>query len=231
MDSRSQLVVIGSSAGGIEALSKVVASLPVDFHAPIIIAQHLDPRRPSHLAEILGRHSMLPISVVEDTSPLQAGVIHVVPSNRMVEVVGSDLHARPGKPGVIAPSIDLLLTSAAKAFGDRLIAVVLTGTGSDGSAGAWQVKRAGGAVVVENPATAMFPSMPGSISPSLIDAKADIDSIADVLVGLLRADGVAPGGKGDAAFSLLLDRIRERSGIDTSAPTRRPRSPVGSRAG
>lgn len=74
-DAGSQLVVIGSSAGGIEALSRVVTSLPVDFPAPIVIAQHLDPRRPSHLAEILSRHSTLTVEVVEDTSPLVDGVV------------------------------------------------------------------------------------------------------------------------------------------------------------
>jgi len=217
METGSQLVVIGSSAGGIEALSRVVASLPADFSAPIVIAQHLDPRRPSHLAEILGRHSPLPIRVVDETSAIEDGVVYVVPSNRVIEVVDGALRVRRGKPGVIAPSIDLLLTTAARSFGERLIAVILTGTGSDGSAGAWQVKRAGGTVVIENPETAMFPSMPGSISPSLVDARADLDSIGDVLVGLLRVVAVTPTGQADDAFGLLLERIRERSGIDFSA--------------
>jgi two-component system CheB/CheR fusion protein len=216
-DPGSQLVVIGSSAGGIEALSRVVANLPADFPAPIVIAQHLDPRRPSHLADILGRHSTLPIKIVEDGSALEDGVIHVVPSNRLIEVADGKLHLRPGRPGAISPSVDLLLSSAAKDYGERLIAVILTGTGSDGSAGAWHVKQAGGTVVVENPATAMFPSMPGSISPSLVDAKADLDSIAGVVVGLLAADDVPGEAGADDAFGNLLERIRERSGIDFSA--------------
>ncbi len=212
----SQLVVIGSSAGGIEALSRVVASLATDFPAPIVIAQHLDPRRPSHLGEILSRHSVLPIRVVEDAAPLEDGVIFVIPSNKLVEIVDGELRARPAKSGRVAPSVDLLLETAAAAFGPGLIAVILTGSGSDGSAGAWHVKRAGGAVVIENPATAMFPSMPRSISPSLIDATADIDSIGGVLRNLLEAGGIAPDGPEASAFSALLDRIRERSGIDFS---------------
>ena len=92
----SQLVVIGSSAGGIEALSRVVAGLPSDFPAPIVIAQHLDPRRPSHLGEILSRHATLPIKVVEDAAPLEGGVIFVVPSNKLVEIVDGELHLRVG---------------------------------------------------------------------------------------------------------------------------------------
>jgi two-component system CheB/CheR fusion protein len=177
----AQLVVIGSSAGGIEALSRVVASLPADFPAPVLIAQHLDPRRPSHLPEILERHATLPVKVAEDGLDLEDGVIFVAPSSRLVEISHGRLHPRPARAGKVAPSVDLLLESAAKAFGSGLTAVILTGTASDGSAGAWHVKEHGGTVVIENPATAMFPSMPGSVSPSLIDAKADLESIAVVV--------------------------------------------------
>jgi two-component system CheB/CheR fusion protein len=210
----AQLVVIGSSAGGIEALSRVVASLPPDFPAPIVIAQHLDPRRPSHLGEILARHATLPIKVVENAAALEDGVIFVVPSNRLVEIVKGELRLRPARPGSVAPSVDLLLETAAAAFGPGLIAVILTGSGSDGSAGAWHVKHAGGAVVIENPATALFPSMPRSISPSLVDATADLDSIGGVLRDLVAAGSATPEGPEGREFAALLDRIRERSGID-----------------
>ncbi len=212
----SQLVVIGSSAGGIEALSRVVASLPADFGAPIVIAQHLDPRRPSHLGEILARKATLPIRVVEKTAALEDGVIFVAPSNKLVEIANHELRLRPARPGTIAPSVDLLLETAASAYGPGLTAVILTGSGSDGAAGAWHVKQAGGAVVIENPATAMFPSMPRSIPPSLVDATADLDAIGAVLTDLLAAGGAAPDGPEGQEFAALLDRIRERSGIDFS---------------
>ena len=104
----------------------------------------------------------------------------------------------------------------AAAFGSGLVAVILTGSGHDGAAGAWHVKQAGGAVVVENPATALFPSMPRSISPSLVDETADLDSIAEVVSSLLAAGGAAPKGRDGRDFASLLDRIRERSGIDFS---------------
>src|SRR5687767_15362297 len=117
----SQLVVIGASAGGIEALSRVVASLPQDLPAPVVIAQHLDPRRPSHLGEILSRHAALPIKVVEETASLEDGVIFVVPSNHLVEIVDSELRLRPARRGSVAPSVDLLLESAAAAYGSGLI--------------------------------------------------------------------------------------------------------------
>jgi two-component system CheB/CheR fusion protein len=209
----SQLVVIGSSAGGIEALSRLVASLPADFPAPIVIAQHLDPRRPSHLHEILARHATLPVRVVEEREALEGGVIFVVPSNRIVEISHGDLRLRAARAGAVAPSIDLLFESAAGVFGPGLIAVILTGSGSDGASGAWHVKNAGGAVVIENPATAMFPSMPSSIPPSLVDATADLDSIGPILCDLLAAGSHA--GEGDEGeLGAILGRIHEKSGID-----------------
>jgi two-component system CheB/CheR fusion protein len=210
----SQLVVIGSSAGGIEALSRVVASLPADFPAPIVIAQHLDPRRPSHLHEILARRATLPVRVVEEREALENGVIFVVPSNRLVEISHGDLRLHAAKAGAVAPSIDVLFESAANVFGPGLIAVILTGSGSDGSAGAWHVKKAGGAVVIENPATAMFPSMPSSIPPSLVDATADLDSIGSILCDLLAAGNPPAEGPDHDELRDLVERIHERSGID-----------------
>jgi two-component system, chemotaxis family, CheB/CheR fusion protein len=207
-------VVIGSSAGGIEALSRVVASLPADFPAPIVIAQHLDPRRPSHLHEILARHATLPVRVVEEREALEDGVIFVVPSNRLVDISQGELQLHAARAGAVAPSIDVLLESAAGVFGPGLIAVILTGSGSDGSVGAWHVKKAGGAVVIENPDTAMFPSMPSSIPPSLVDATADIDSIGSTLCDLLAAGNPPAEGSDHDELRGLLERIHERSGID-----------------
>src|SRR5947209_7863100 len=90
----NQLVVIGASAGGIEALSMLVATLPAEFPAPIVIAQHLDPTRQSRLREILAQHSALPVRTVTDRDPLQAGVVFVVPANRHVEITNHDVHVR-----------------------------------------------------------------------------------------------------------------------------------------
>ena len=210
----SQLVVIGSSAGGIEALTRLVASLPADFPAPIVVAQHLDPRRPSHLHEILARHATLPVRVVEEREALEDGVIFVVPSNRLVDISEGELQLHAARAGAVAPSIDVLLESAAGVFGPGLIAVILTGSGSDGSVGAWHVKKAGGAVVIENPETAMFPSMPSSIPPSLVDATADLDSIGSTLCDLLAAGNPPAEGADHQELSGLLKRIHERSGID-----------------
>src|SRR5262245_63407216 len=82
----SQLVVVGASAGGIDALSTLVATLPKGFPAPIVIAQHLDPRRRSHLPEILARRTELPVRSVEERDRLEPGVVYIVPANRDVEI-------------------------------------------------------------------------------------------------------------------------------------------------
>src|SRR5579859_8299559 len=160
------LVVVGSSAGGIEALSTLVATLPADFPAPLVLAQHLDPTRPSHLGEILARHAPLPVVTVADHAPLRPGTVYVVPANRHVAITAHDMTVLPDGPGRPKPSIDLLLTSAAAVYGPQLIAVILTGTGSDGTAGADAVHAAGGTVMIQNPQTAAFASMPASVAPA-----------------------------------------------------------------
>src|SRR5678809_6904 len=116
------LVVVGSSAGGIGALSTLVSTLNKNFPAPIVLAQHLDPQRPSHLGTILERRSTLPIVVVREDppTPLESGTIYVVPANRHVTIsdgvvlLDSDHVDRP------KPSIDRLLSSAAEVYGEHM---------------------------------------------------------------------------------------------------------------
>ena len=152
-----QLIVVGSSAGGIEALSTLVSSLPGDLPVPIVVAQHLDPRRQSHLADILSRRTSLEVVTVEKRERLRPGVLYLVPANRLVEVTGDAVTVREAPERGPKPSVDLLLNSAADAFGEGLVAVILTGSGSDGTAGARRVSAAGGTVVIQNPKTASYP--------------------------------------------------------------------------
>ena len=113
------LVVVGSSAGGIEALSTLVASLPARFPAPIILAQHLDPRYPSHLHEILARHAALPVRrVTVDPAKLEPGAIYVVPADHHVRVTDHTVQLLQQDGKGPKPSIDMLLTTAAEVFAD-----------------------------------------------------------------------------------------------------------------
>src|SRR4051812_48931535 len=166
-----KLVVVGASAGGIEALSVLVGSLAPGFPAPVVLAQHLDPRRHSSLEQILSRRSTLPVVVVQDGPPtiLERSVVYVVPSNRHVSVADNRVVLEGDHGDRPRPSIDLLLSTAARAYGENLIAVILTGSGSDGAAGAVEVSHAGGTVVIQNPETAQYPAMPLALPPTAVD--------------------------------------------------------------
>ncbi|HKS69000.1 MAG TPA: chemotaxis protein CheB, partial [Ktedonobacterales bacterium] len=168
------LIAIGASAGGIEAITTVLGALPAGFPVPIVIAQHLDPARPSHLANILARQTPVTVRLVSDVAHLDPGTVYVVPSDRDVEISDHEVSVRPGAASS-RPSINRLLSSAARVYGERLIAVILTGTGSDGAAGAREVKAAGGMVIIEDPATAAFPGMPRSLAPTTVDIVAHLD--------------------------------------------------------
>jgi two-component system CheB/CheR fusion protein len=207
-NSFTHLVVVGSSAGGIGALSGLVSSLPDDFNAPIVVAQHLDPSRESHLQEILARKSTLLVKTVTEHEPLQAGVVFVVPANRQVNITDSeiDLSSEPssGRP---MPSINILMETAAGIFGENLIAVVLSGTGTDGTEGARTVSQAGGTVIIQDPETAEFGEMPRSLAPSTVDIVASLEEIGPVLKNLI--SGVAVIEKSSEDEERALDRFLE----------------------
>lgn len=210
----SHLVVIGSSAGGIDALSTLVATLPADFPAPIVIAQHLDPNRPSYLAEILGRRSTLPVRTAITSEHLEPGVIYVVPANRHVQISDSVIDLQEENAGRVKPSVDLLLTSAAEVYGERLIAVILSGTGSDGAAGARAVKKAGGTVIIQDPNTAAYPGMPLALAPNTVDIVATLERIGPILRDLIAGVAVPTRPDGRKALEAFLDEVRARYGLD-----------------
>src|ERR687886_713200 len=212
----SQLVVVGASAGGIDALCTLVATLPREFPAPLVIAQHLDPGRPSHLAQILARRSTLPVQQVTGHAPLENGVVFVVPANHHVEITDHAISLRTRDGGRSMPSVDLLLTTAAPVFGENLIGVILTGTGSDGAAGARAVKEAGGMVVIQNPHTAQFAGMPAAIAPPLVDVVADLEAIGSLLHDLLTGADTPATPDENGTLNALLEQLQEASGIDFS---------------
>lgn len=216
-NSFKHLVVVGSSAGGIGALSGLVSSLPEDFDAPIVVAQHLDPNRESHLREILARRSPLPVKSVTEHEPLQAGVVFVVPANKHVNITDSaiDLSSGPS-PRKPMPSINLLMETAAGVYGEDLIAVVLSGTGTDGTEGARTVSQAGGTVVIQDPVTAEFGEMPRSLAPSTVDIVSSLEEIGPVLKNLISGVAVpeeSPVGEGRDLKSFLEGLYRSR-GMD-----------------
>lgn len=192
----------------------LVATLPAEFPAPLVLAQHLDPTRPSHLEEILGRHSPLPVRTVSEQAHLEPGVIFVVPANAHVEITNSTLSLRPDAEGRSKPSVDLLFSSAAAAYGEQLIAVVLTGTGSDGAAGAAAVKEAGGTVIIQDPLTSAYPGMALAVAPTAVDIAAPLERIGALLVDLLTGRGVPAAADEQQALERFLEELRQRHGLD-----------------
>ncbi len=209
------LVVIGSSAGGIDALSTLVERLPADFAAPILLVQHLDPRRESHLAEILARRAAMKVRGVARRTRLVPGTIYVIPADRQVlirdhtvETTADGALIRP------SPSIDQALSSAAESYGEGVVAVILTGAGSDGATGARYVKSAGGTVVIQNPETATYPWMPLSLSPTTVDIVVDLEALPDLLRDLVSGEYLPARADDEQALNVFLERVRERTGID-----------------
>lgn len=216
-EAASGLVVIGSSAGGIDALQTLIGTLPADFPVPIVIAQHLDPNRPSRLGDILANRSNLPVREASGYEALLPGTVYVVPADRDVEI--SDHHIGLRQDGVSRshPSVDLLMGTAARVFGDTLTGVILSGAGSDGTAGAQAIKAYGGTVIVQDPRTARFAGMPASVPASVVDVMADLGRIGPVLVKLYQGSGVSLEVDDDGELRSFLQSIRDQTRLDFSA--------------
>ena len=209
-----ELVVVGASAGGIEALSEFVAGLPNDLSIPVVIAQHLSPHRKSSLDAILQGRASLPVVSVDSTEKLRGGTIYVVPSNRDVLITDHEVSVVDRGTSTGTPSVNLLFQSAADVFRENLIAIILSGTGSDGAAGAQEVKNAGGTVIIQDPETAAFPGMPRSLPAVIVDLVADPKQMGSLITSLI-GDGPAPRWQEqDAEIRAFLAELRDQEGLD-----------------
>ncbi len=160
---KRDIVVIGASAGGVEALIDFVKTLTPDFPAPIFIVQHIAPYTESILPEVLNIFSPLKAKHPKDGEKIQASTIYIAPPDHHLLVEGDQVLTKRGpKENRFRPSVDALFRSAAYAYGPRVIGVVLTGYLDDGTSGLWTVKRLGGVAVVQQPADAHFPDMPSN---------------------------------------------------------------------
>lgn len=210
------LVVVGSSAGGIDSLSRLVSTLPEDFPAPIVVAQHLHPERSSHLQNILENRGGLPVHVIEDSVEIESGNVYIAAPKTNVEVTDHEVSVRPPDAMGPKPSIDLLFSSAARIYGERVIAVILSGTGSDGAAGARDVKEAGGTVLIENPQTSAYPQMALAIPPTLVDITIELEALGQLLVNLITGAYAINRQENESQLEWLLGQLHQRGGIDFS---------------
>ena len=180
-----RLIVIGSSAGGVEALITLVSALPRHFATPICIAQHTPPLRTSSLPAILTRLGGPPASHSPHGARLMGGAIFLAPPAHDLSVSGEHVVVTPALRERSCPSANLLFESAASSYGSGVLGVVLTGLLDDGTVGLLAVKRAGGITIIQDPLSAAYPSMPQSAQDQCaIDYCLTLAQIAPLLQAL-----------------------------------------------
>jgi two-component system chemotaxis response regulator CheB len=185
---RRDILVIGASTGGFEALKALVAGLPGDLPASVFVVMHLSPRQPGLLPELLARTSLLPITHAVDDAPIELGHIYIAPPDHHLLLAPGKMRLTQGpKENRSRPAVDALFRSAAQAYGPRVVGVVLTGQLDDGTAGLWVIKDQGGVAVVQDPADAEAPSMPLSALRNVaVDHVWPLAEMADALARLVQ---------------------------------------------
>ena len=157
------VVGIGASAGGLDPLEILFTHLPADTGMAFVVVQHLSPDFKSLMSELLSRRTSMPVRVAEHDMPVAPNAVYLIPPTKEMTIKQRrlQLHDKDPKHGLALP-IDLFLRSLALDLGERSVAVILSGSGSDGSRGIQDIHRAGGTVLCESPDTAQFNGMPVS---------------------------------------------------------------------
>ena len=188
---KPDIVAVGSSAGGLHALSCVLGALPADLPASLLVVQHLDPRYPSHMAEILAKRSEMRVAEAADGGTIERGNVYVAPPDRHLLVEKN--HVRLSRSELVhfsRPSVDLLFESVAAAYGRRVIGVVLTGAGTDGSLGIRAVKEKGGFTIAQDPEDAESTGMPkAAIDTGMIDSVLPLERIGPEITSIVTEGG------------------------------------------
>jgi two-component system chemotaxis response regulator CheB len=180
-------VLIGASAGGVDALEKLVVGLPPEFPAAILVVLHVASTGTSVLPQILSRKGTMPASFARDGEELRRGQIYVAPADHHMLVHDHRIRLSQGpRENGHRPAIDPLFRSAARAAGPRCIAVVLSGLLDDGASGLRFIKRNGGVAMVQDPEDALFPSMPrAAMAMTTVDAVVPMAEMANRLCELI----------------------------------------------
>ena len=183
------VVVVGGSAGALNAFITLISGLPGGFGAALLVAFHIG-RRPSLLAEVLARSGPLPVAWAKDGEPIRRGRILVAPPDyHLLLEAGRVKLSRGPRENNTRPAVDPLFRSAAFAYGPRVIGLILSGALSDGTAGFAEIKRCGGLTLVQEPQEAKFPSMPlSALRYTRVDHRVPVAEMADLIVGLSGAE-------------------------------------------
>jgi two-component system chemotaxis response regulator CheB len=189
------IVVIGASAGGVEALRTLVQGLPADLPAAVFVVLHMLPRSTSRLAQILDRRCRLTVAAAVDGEPIERGRVYVAPpDHHMLLELGHVRLTRDPRENGHRPAVNPLFRSAAQEHGPRVIGAVLSGALDDGTAGLKMIVDRGGAALVQDPADALYPSMPRSAlenepAARAVPIAAMAEAVRAMIDGLPEADG------------------------------------------
>jgi two-component system chemotaxis response regulator CheB len=184
---------MASSAGGLRAVTRILSELPADFPAALVLVQHLDPRHRSLMADLLGRRTALTVKQADDGDRIRPGSVFVAPPDRhlLVNSDGTLSLSRSELVHYVRPSADLLFESVAASYRERAIAVVLTGTGLDGSMGTRAIKTMAGTVIAQDEESSEFFGMPSAaIGAGGVDFVLPLGEIAPALLSLVAAQEV-----------------------------------------
>ncbi|HKW49528.1 MAG TPA: chemotaxis protein CheB [Gemmatimonadaceae bacterium] len=180
-------IAITASAGGISALAHVLSSLPADFDVPIVVVQHHTPGRTPDLAHVLSRLSRRPVRIAEAGQRIMPGTVYLAPgSAHLIVRLDQSFELMDGRRiAYVRSSAESLFSSAADAYGPRMIAVVLTGLGRNRAGGVRRVKDAGGTVIAQDEATSRYFSMPqAALATGAVDSVLPLGGIAPELIHL-----------------------------------------------
>lgn len=181
---KAEAVVIGASAGALEALSAILPPLPENYPLPIMIVVHVPPDKKSVLSEILQSKCKLKVKEAQDKEPLQGGVVYIAPPDYHLLVEKDKRLSLSSEEPVLfsRPSIDVLFESAADAYGGGLIGLILTGANQDGAKGMKGILNAGGRAVVQSPDLAYASAMPQAVCDHCPEARVlNLSEIAEYL--------------------------------------------------
>ena len=187
---RIGVLAIGASAGGIDALLRILAGLAPGFRFPVVIVLHLPDDRASRLAEVFGRHLPVPVLQAEDKAALQDGTVYFAPPGYHLSIENERSFSLSQEEPVhfSRPAIDIMMASAADAYGATACGVVLTGGSHDGAAGLAAIGAAGGLTVVQDPSDAEMPVMPAAAialrTPDLVLALPALRTLLSTLEGI-----------------------------------------------
>ena len=186
------IVVIGGSAGALEAVKSITTSLPADLRASIFVIFHTPPRERNLLADVLNTGQLAACQAVEGEA-ITAGRIYVPPPDRHLMIANEHLHITRGpKEGLHRPSINMTFRSAAKSYDSRVIGVLLSGMLDDGASGLWEIARLGGVTIVQDPDQAPFPSMPlNALRDVPIDYRVRAEEIGPLIQCLVAGERVS----------------------------------------